>query len=209
MSKRISLRSQRAPQQLPDYTMGNCARDRVSLRTIAKAVLWIVIGVGLIWIGLTAIDGLGGLPYLLWLATPALAVARVAAKPVARRKSAAIVGEVRNFRDWTESTQGGTTTWIVWTFCVERFDEHGNPLPLVPVQMRGMKFRGSINEGDRVEVRSRWRPGRTLTVNSVRNLSTGATVRSGRAVHWSDVAGWIISLAIIGGIIAACAAAMQ
>ena len=43
--------------------------------------------------------------------------------------------------------------------------------------MRGFSFQGFLSEGDWVEFRGRWKPGKTLHPRSVRNLSTGGRFR--------------------------------
>ena len=76
-----------------------------------------------------------------------------------QKTSAGIEGEVRGFRERSETDRNpfkGPT--IVWTFHVERYDPSGRLQP-VPVQMRGRSFDGAINEGDKVQVSGKWRPG--------------------------------------------------
>jgi hypothetical protein len=79
----------------------------------------------------------------------------------------------------------------------------GNRLPPVPVQMRGLRFNGTINEGDRVEIDQRWRRGEMLCPSRVRDLTTGVTVRSvvGPGYRFGVVFGWLIFLLIIAALL--------
>jgi len=92
------------------------------------------------------------------------------------RASSNIVGEVQRLRRDTEQKMNPFTnqgsrmeTWKVWSFLVVVYDNFGNPLQQVPVQMRGRKIDGELNDGDTVEVPGRWTPGKILEVNSVYN----------------------------------------
>jgi hypothetical protein len=87
-----------------------------------------------------------------------------------------IVGTVRGFQARQEP--GGEEPLTVWSFNLERFDELGNALPPVPVQMRGRRFVGALRNGEDVEAPGPWRPGETLHAARVRNLTTGATVET-------------------------------
>jgi hypothetical protein len=98
--------------------------------------------------------------------------------------SDSIVGEVRGFQNRTESRGPQYPTHIVWTFRVERHDEHGDRLSAVPVEMRSKSFEGFINEGDRVEIPGRWREGQLVRPRRLRNLTTGALVRARGAANW-------------------------
>ncbi|MEV0125710.1 hypothetical protein AB0I16_29895 [Streptomyces sp. NPDC050703] len=73
--------------------------------------------------------------------------------------------------------QGESDHSTVWTFRVERYDEAGNRISLVPVEMRGYKFEGALHEGDWVRAGGRVKGG-TLHVNRLANLTTGASVRA-------------------------------
>ncbi|MEV5551195.1 hypothetical protein AB0L35_34525 [Streptomyces sp. NPDC052309] len=66
---------------------------------------------------------------------------------------------------------------VVWTFRVERYDAFGNRISVVPVEMRGLTFEGSLNDGDRVRAHGRMKSG-TLRVARLENLTTGASVRA-------------------------------
>jgi len=89
----------------------------------------------------------------------------------------AIVGVARDVRQRQEQRawgQNGQSTEQVWTFRIDRHDAQGAALPLVPVEMRGSSFEGSVDDGDWIEAPGVWRPGDTLHPRRVRNLTTGA-----------------------------------
>ncbi len=90
----------------------------------------------------------------------------------------AIAGEVRGFQTRTENKGRNAGNLIVWTFRLQRYDDAGNELPPLPVEMRGKRFDGFINEGDRVEVHGRWKEGRDVRAKRVHNLTTAVVVRS-------------------------------
>lgn len=71
----------------------------------------------------------------------------------------------------------GEQSRSVWTFRLERYDQHGNRLAPVQIEMRGLAFEGSLTDGDSVRVTGRWRGG-ALRANEVQNLTTGALVRA-------------------------------
>jgi hypothetical protein len=66
-------------------------------------------------------------------------------------------------------------SYFVWDFRLERRDDKGEPLPRVAVQMRGRTLKGSIANGDHVEVSGRPTDG-VLVTNRVRNLTTNSIV---------------------------------
>ncbi|MEU1458042.1 hypothetical protein [Streptomyces avermitilis] len=74
-------------------------------------------------------------------------------------------------------SRGENQSEAIWTFRVERYDTAGNRIALVPVEMRGQTFEGSIHDGDWVRARGRMRSG-TLRVTRLENLSTGASVHA-------------------------------
>lgn len=71
----------------------------------------------------------------------------------------------------------------VWTFRLERYDDSGKRVMLVPVEMRGIGFEGSIHDGDWVRVNGRMRAG-TLHAKHLHNVTTGADVRVARTPKW-------------------------
>ncbi|MFL6136603.1 MAG: zinc ribbon domain-containing protein [Frankiaceae bacterium] len=105
-------------------------------------------------------------------------VARPAEEPrtVAPPPSGAVEGQVRGVQSRSES-MGENQSLTVVSFRVERYDESGNRTQLVPVEMRGYKFLGSISDGDWVRVHGKAHGG-TLRSDRVENLTTGAVVRA-------------------------------
>ncbi|MET9411547.1 hypothetical protein ABZX90_38245 [Streptomyces sp. NPDC002935] len=73
--------------------------------------------------------------------------------------------------------QGESSSETVWTFRVERYDEDGNRVLLVPVEMRGYAFEGAISEGDWVRAHGKMKRG-TLRASKVENLTSGAGVNA-------------------------------
>ena len=101
-------------------------------------------------------------------------------------KEAPIEGQVRGLQTRTEPL-GNASHRTVWSFRIERFDTAGNLELLVPVEMRGISFKGSLTEGDRVRVLSGRQKGGTLVASKVRNETTGAVVEARdvpRVVKW-------------------------
>lgn len=89
---------------------------------------------------------------------------------------AVVEGQARGLQ--SRSEQGGDGYHeAVWSFRVERYDGTGRRVLLVPVEMRGRTFEGSINDGDWVRAEGRLRGG-TLRATLVQNLTTGAVVRA-------------------------------
>jgi hypothetical protein len=87
-----------------------------------------------------------------------------------------IEGQVHGVQSRTEQ-QGESNYEAVWTFRVERYDEAGNRVLLVPVEMRGYAFEGAISEGDWVRAHGKMKNG-TLRASKVENLTTGAVVKA-------------------------------
>jgi hypothetical protein len=116
---------------------------------------------------------------------------------IERSRTDAIVGEVRGFQSRTESRGAQSPTYIVWTFRVERHDHAGNRLPPVPVEMRSRSFEGFLNDGDRVEVPGDWQEGQIVQARRVRNLTTGATVRTKAAVNWKSMVKAVVLIALL------------
>jgi len=71
----------------------------------------------------------------------------------------------------------------VLTFRVSRHDASGNPLPPVPVELRGAEIDGDILEGDPVRVPGAWRPGRRVRPHTVTNLRTLQEIRGRQGVR--------------------------
>ncbi|MGP4051217.1 hypothetical protein [Streptomyces sp. 2A115] len=68
-------------------------------------------------------------------------------------------------------------------FRLERYDNSGKRVMLVPVEMRGIGFEGSIHDGDWARVSGRIRAG-TLHAKRLHNVTTGADVRATRTPKW-------------------------
>ncbi len=85
-------------------------------------------------------------------------------------------GEVRGLQTRQEVDMPGRTI-TVWSFRLERYDKNGNRLSPVPVEMRARRFRGSISDGDWLEMRGRLRFGGTLSATRAWNRTTGARVK--------------------------------
>ncbi|WP_158710163.1 hypothetical protein [Streptomyces katrae] len=77
----------------------------------------------------------------------------------------------------TEQKQGQSNYETVWAFRVERYDEAGNRVLLVPVEMRGYAFEGAISEGDWVRAHGKMKRG-TLRASRLENLTSGADVQA-------------------------------
>jgi hypothetical protein len=97
------------------------------------------------------------------------------------------VGVARAVHERSEGTSNPPR--IVWTFRLERYDQAGNRLQPIPVEMRGRSFEGAISDGDTVEVRGRWHQGTTLRPQRAANLTTGAVVATkGYGKAWIPLA---------------------
>jgi hypothetical protein len=120
--------------------------------------------------------------------------------PVDPRASDVFVGVARAVHERAEGASDPPR--IVWTFRLERYDEAGDRLQPVPVEMRGRSFEGAISEGDTVEVYGRWRDGTTLRADRARNRTTGAVVTAkGYGKLWLLLIPLVIGLAIIAVLI--------
>jgi hypothetical protein len=87
------------------------------------------------------------------------------------------VGQVRGLQVRSEPYGQGVQRTI-WSFRVERYDDKtGDRVLLVPVEMRGLFFRGSIAEGEWVCVHGK-RQGGTLRATRLENRSTGAVIEA-------------------------------
>lgn len=98
-------------------------------------------------------------------------------RPAALPKGNLLVeGQARGVQTRSESRgEGGSET--IWTFRVERYDASGNRTALIPVEMRGLSFEGSLHDGDWVRAGGKMKFG-TLRVTRLENVSTGAAVRA-------------------------------
>ena len=93
-----------------------------------------------------------------------------------------IVGQVTGFHERVEEERHWWQYFgkivNVWSFRIERFDEAGNRLPPIQIEMRGSRFTGSIDEGDKVEIQGKWQEGKVMQVKEVTNLTTGVTIKA-------------------------------
>lgn len=102
---------------------------------------------------------------------PGRAASAGTSQEIGRSDPDQVEGQVRGIMARSDGGEGET----VWTFRLERYDELGNRELLVPVEMRGYRFEGSIAEGDWVRLRGSARRG-TIRVAELENVTTGATV---------------------------------
>lgn len=119
-----------------------------------------------------------------------------------------VTGEARDIRWRSESPHAGgdPRPRMVLTFRIHRHDGRGNWLEPVPVQMRGREIDGVLDDGDRVEARASWRPGQTLELTQLRNLTNGGAVvqvRDRRAPAWLWVLVALVALAVVAVFVAA------
>lgn len=90
-----------------------------------------------------------------------------------RHGSTTVSGRIRNIHQRSEG-EGGASS--VWTFRIERFDQIGDQLPPVPVQIRGVAFDGALSDGDEARVAGVWKDG-TLHAEYVENITTQSKFR--------------------------------
>jgi hypothetical protein len=83
-------------------------------------------------------------------------------------------GQVASFRQRSELM--GSRYGSVWDFRVDGWDAAGVPQQPVAVEMRGVKIKGSVGDGDWVEIEGRWKPGAVFVVRSLKNISQNARV---------------------------------
>jgi hypothetical protein len=92
-----------------------------------------------------------------------------------------LVGQVRGLQSST-AAHWSKQQETVLSFFLERFDEEGGRVLLIPVELRGLRIRGVLREGSRVEVTGRRRSG-TVRAKRVIDLDTGAKIR-GEDIPW-------------------------
>ncbi len=89
----------------------------------------------------------------------------------------------------------------VWTFFV-RPDAGAANARGVEVEMKGRRFKGAIADGDEVAIEATPKPGKTLRIKRLENLTTGSTVRAkggpavGRMGTLVTILGLIVFVAI-------------
>jgi hypothetical protein len=94
---------------------------------------------------------------------------------------------------------------VVWNFRLERWDSSGSPMTRVPVEMRGQSFQGSLNNGDWIEVRAKWKPGKTVHASRVTDLSTSTVVRARGWGQPTRIARVVIALLMLAFFVAVAA----
>ena len=90
-----------------------------------------------------------------------------------------------------------SSTSQVLAFRIEQFDDRGNRLDLLTVEVRGKSLSGDVAVGDRVAVRGRLHKG-VVRAKRVANLTTGGTVRQvGKATRATRQATLLILILIV------------
>ncbi|MGA5316895.1 hypothetical protein ACPCTK_22705 [Streptomyces pseudogriseolus] len=84
-------------------------------------------------------------------------------------------GIVRDVQTRTEYGGKDAASQFVLNFRVEEYDDALARVRLVPIEMKGIIFEGTVSNGDRVRASGRMRSG-TLRVKRLHNLTTGADV---------------------------------
>lgn len=107
-----------------------------------------------------------------------------------------VTGVVRGLVQRVEQGGENSIPELVCTFRLERHDEEGRPLSVVPVEMRALSFRGALNDGDWVEIASAWQPGKTLEPKEVRNLTTGSSFRAKGSRGRQSLVGCLVFLVL-------------
>jgi hypothetical protein len=92
---------------------------------------------------------------------------------------------------------GGGGSYDILTFVVDRFDEMGDRLTPIPVEMKGT-IQGVLNDGDKVEIDIQWQPGQTLAPTKFLNKTTGGIVQT----QGSTIMGYILGAIVIAIFIA-------
>ncbi|MFB9734820.1 hypothetical protein [Streptomyces sp. NPDC057386] len=110
-----------------------------------------------------------------------------------------VEGAVRGSQVRTEY-RGERTSEVIWTLRVETYDTDGNLFSVVPVEMRGQTFEGSVGDGDWVRARGRMKSG-TLRPTELENLTTGAVMRVKGVPRAALVLAWLFMAAVVGFIV--------
>lgn len=93
--------------------------------------------------------------------------------PVPMFSKTKIVGYVRGL-----SQRFAQQNMQIYSFRVETYDAQGNRQPPVTVEMQGLSFEGSLNEGDQVEIDHKPRPGKAIKIKALMNLTSGAVFKA-------------------------------
>ncbi|TQS25625.1 hypothetical protein [Microbispora sp. KK1-11] len=113
--------------------------------------------------------------------------------------SGMVEGQVRGLQERSEQ-HGESESESIWSFRLERYDQEGNRVMLVPVEMRGRSIEGSINDGDWIRARGSLRSG-TLRLSELQNLSTGAIVRAKGIPKAVLIVGIVLFVAVVAWIV--------
>ena len=89
----------------------------------------------------------------------------------------------------------------VLAFRVERYDQLGNRLDPVAVELRGKSLEGQISDGTQVIVTGRWRRGGLFVARSVYNVDARAELGSRRA-RWALLAAPVLAVAAVAAVVA-------
>ncbi|MHC0430871.1 tetratricopeptide repeat protein [Streptomyces sp. O3] len=109
--------------------------------------------------------------------------------PLARQPSGTgVVGQITCLQQRQEPRLRKTPLTVI-TFRVEQRSDDGTKLPLVPVELRGEKHKGSLSNGDWVEVTH---PGKAR--QNVMNLTTGEKVSTDEGELGT---GWAVALGVL------------
>ena len=133
-------------------------------------------------------------PAMTQAATRGRFIGRRGKNTTAGRSSAALEGEVRGFKERMERNNQQATPSsdeTIWTFRLERYQDGRQLLP-IPVEMRGHRFTGFINEGDTVRLLDKWRGEglhRTKRVYNVTNSIRVEAKKKGLSI-WLKL--WIV-----------------
>lgn len=106
-------------------------------------------------------------------------------------------GTVRDVQSRTEHGGKDTASQFVLNLRVEEYDDALDGVRIVPIEMKGVIFEGSVTNGDRIRASGRMRSG-TLRVKKLHNLTTGADVSArsyskiGCAIFLLFVAGMVV-----------------
>jgi len=105
-------------------------------------------------------------------------------------------GIARGVRLGRLSSPASTRSWQVLSFRLDQFDQNGNQIRPIPVEMRGTWIYVQMHDGDTVAIRGKWRRG-TLIASDCVNVTTGAMVQAlDRREVWQEFrrdhpsAGW-------------------
>jgi len=92
-----------------------------------------------------------------------------------------VVGIVENLQYRTEAYGRSMNARTIYSFRLQVVNEKGQKQEIVGVELRGLGFKGGINNGDWVEIdRYAKRRGEAFELNELRNLTTGGEVKGTR-----------------------------